>query len=86
MLVSLAIAAAALILDQLTKYWAQTSLQAMGGYSVVGRRFSLPLCPQYRRCLFHIGGAKLALFIFTAVVVAGMAGIFSETVKACIRC
>ena len=72
MLVSLAIAAAALILDQLTKYWAQTSLQAMGDIPLWEGVFHFHYARNTGAAFSILEGQNWLFFIFTAVVVAGM--------------
>ena len=72
MLVSLAIAAAALILDQLTKYWAQTSLQAVGDIPLWEGVFHFHYARNTGAAFSILEGQNWLFFIFTAVVVAGM--------------
>lgn len=72
MLVSLAIAAAALVLDQLTKYWAQTSLQAAGDIPLWEDVFHFHYARNTGAAFSMLEGHNWLFFIFTVVVVAGM--------------
>ena len=72
MLVSLAIAAAALVLDQLTKYWAQTSLQAAGDIPLWDGVFHFHYARNTGAAFSMLEGKRTFFLILTAVFLLGV--------------
>ena len=72
MLISLTIAVAAIVLDQLTKHWAQTSLQAVGDIPLWEGVFHFHYARNTGAAFSMLEGHNWFFFIFTVVVVAGM--------------
>ncbi len=72
MIISVAIAVVALVVDQLTKFWAQHSLQPVRDIPLWDGVFHLHYARNTGAAFSMLEGHNWLFFIFTVVVVAGM--------------